>query len=251
MILDQGPADAAARIKDYVAELGIAATIYQPATKQTIGALRNISVQSASGTILCPWDDDDFSHPTRLAEQYDFLVRENAIAVTLQEVLCLFWHSREMYWMNFRNTISCCHPNTVLFRRDVLSRYPEGRPGEGTALALSLQEHLGDVANHGTVHEDTALMLSLIAEGKVVHMAGVPHLFVYVNHGGNVCTPEFFQKLGQSLGISRGLLERRRKVFNRLDSFDLGEGLITVMGNNGPAFQIPGRSMDVLQDGLP
>ena len=107
-----------------------------------------------------------------------------------------------------------------MFRRDVRARYPEDRPRH---------------QNHGNAHEDTALVLGLQAEGKVLYLAGWPHLFVWVNHGGNTCDGEFFQMLATTLGISRGFLERRRAAFKKLDRFHLGEHLITVMGNNGPA----------------
>ena len=108
MVLDQGPSEWVERIKDYQAELGVGATLVQPGTKHSVGALRNLSVQAASGSVLCPWDDDDFSHPTRLVEQYDLLIREGAIAVALQEILCLYRQSREMYWMNYRNAPTRC-----------------------------------------------------------------------------------------------------------------------------------------------
>ena len=108
MVLDQGPSEWVERIKDYQAELGVGAMLVQPGTKHSVGALRNLSVQAASGSVLCPWDDDDFSHPTRLVEQYDLPIGEGAIAVALQEILCLYRQSREMYWMNYRNVLSRC-----------------------------------------------------------------------------------------------------------------------------------------------
>jgi len=37
--------------------------------KLTLGALRNISIQSSRGFFVAQWDDDDWYAPTRLAEQ--------------------------------------------------------------------------------------------------------------------------------------------------------------------------------------
>jgi glycosyltransferase involved in cell wall biosynthesis len=193
-----------------------------PRTKHTLGALRNLSVEAASGTVVCQWDDDDFSHPTRLAEQYRLLRGEGAIAVALQEVLHLFPQSREMYWTNYRNAPDGCLAGTVMFRRSVRARSPEDGP-------------------ESSREEDSALLRRLKAEGKVVYLAGAPHLYVYVYHGGNTYDGEHHRMLARLLSISRGLLERRRSVFANLDCFDLGEHAIDVIGNNGPAFQIPGR----------
>lgn len=41
--------------------------------KQTTGALRNLCCQLADGEFIAHWDDDDWSHPDRLAEQVEAL----------------------------------------------------------------------------------------------------------------------------------------------------------------------------------
>ncbi len=225
IVLDQGPSECVKRIENHLAGLGVSATLAQPAPQHSVGALRNLSVQSASGSVLCPWDDDDLSHPTRLAEQYDLMIREGChcsgpsrgslpVSLVPGDVLDEFPQRA--------GPLRCEYG--ALSPRRLRTRYPEDRP-----------------RGHGNAHEDTALVLSLQAEGKFLYLAGAPYLFVYIYHGGNTCDSEHFQMLARSLGISRGLLERRRDVFKRLDCFSLGEGTITVMGNNGPAFQIPGR----------
>jgi hypothetical protein len=126
-----------------------------------------------------------------------------------------------MYWDNFRNAPPCCHPATLLFRRGTRARYPEDRPNTG--------------------QEDMAFLEAFRAEGKVAYLADAAHLFVYVNHGLNTMGNEFHVWLAESLSISRGLLQRRRSVFDQLACLDLGEGPIEVVGNNGPAFLIPGQ----------
>ena len=41
-----------------------------PASERlTLGALRNLSLSNARGKYVAQWDDDDWSAPTRLAEQ--------------------------------------------------------------------------------------------------------------------------------------------------------------------------------------
>jgi glycosyltransferase involved in cell wall biosynthesis len=44
----------------------------------TLGALRNISLESARSEIICQWDDDDYSHPGRLAIQVRHMIAEAA-----------------------------------------------------------------------------------------------------------------------------------------------------------------------------
>jgi glycosyltransferase involved in cell wall biosynthesis len=223
VVLDDGPAEGVERVKHYLAGLSAAVTVLQSQPRLTLGALRNRAVEAASGTVVCHWDDDDLSHPTRLAEQYAVLRRERVVAVALQDVLHLFAQTREMYWTNYRHA----PPNyslagTVMFDRGVRARSPEHGPESDRG-------------------EDTALLRGLAAEGKIAHLAGRPYLYVYVYHGSNTYDAGHHRILARSLCISRGLLQRRRSVFDELACLDLGEHAIDVIGNNGPAFQIPGR----------
>src|SRR5262249_28127723 len=131
-----------------------------------LGALRNLSVEAASGAVVCQWDDDDLSHPQRLAAQLAVLRRGRALGVALEEVMHLFAHARPLYWESYRNPPPRCFPGTLMFRRGVTARYP----AEGPASRKG---------------EDAVFLGRLRAEGEVVALPGMPHLYVYVYHEGN------------------------------------------------------------------
>lgn len=58
----------------------------------TIGALRNEANSEADYDIIAHWDDDDWSHPNRLAEQVALLKSSGADCVGYNEALC--WDTR-------------------------------------------------------------------------------------------------------------------------------------------------------------
>lgn len=62
--------------------------------KPTIGALRNEALGLWNEyPIICHWDDDDWSHPNRIAEQVALLEASRADAVGYNEML--FWRKQE------------------------------------------------------------------------------------------------------------------------------------------------------------
>jgi glycosyltransferase involved in cell wall biosynthesis len=185
-----------------------------------LGQLRNFSVEAATGDVLCQWDDDDLYHPQRLEKQLAHLVDADLEAVYLQEVMQYFPASKTLYWTNWRATEVCAHPGTLMVRRSVPLRYPI----DGTTA------HLG---------EDTHVAHGLIARGRVGHLAGMPHLYVYVSHGANSWHDGHHRMLANELSISQALLRRREAQLREgLAPHGLGRDGITLMGNNGPAFTL-------------
>ena len=63
----------------------------------TIGYLRNVvnavAIPMADAEIIIHWDDDDWSHPNRIAEQVEFLQRSKADVVGYNELL--FWRTEK------------------------------------------------------------------------------------------------------------------------------------------------------------
>ena len=64
------------------------------AVGSTVGALRNYAIDLALADIIVHWDDDDWSHSNRIAEQVALLQSSGADAVGYREML--FW--RETGW---------------------------------------------------------------------------------------------------------------------------------------------------------
>jgi hypothetical protein len=56
---------------------------------ETIGNLRNVAIELTKSDILIHWDDDDVSHPNRIAEQVAHLQSSGADVVGYSELL--FW----------------------------------------------------------------------------------------------------------------------------------------------------------------
>jgi glycosyltransferase involved in cell wall biosynthesis len=72
LILDNGSEVAA------IPKLPGVRVIFAPPGKLSIGALRNRAAENCHGRFIATWDDDDFSMPGRLEEQFNLLSREDA-----------------------------------------------------------------------------------------------------------------------------------------------------------------------------
>ncbi|HEX9887722.1 MAG TPA: glycosyltransferase family A protein [Longimicrobiales bacterium] len=136
----------------------------------TLGAVRNRLLDAARGEILCQWDDDDLSHPRRLAAQVAHLQAEGADACVLNDQLHFFQESRELVWVDWANGpwegMLRAIPGTLLMRAGLGVRYPEEGP-------------------HARAGEDSALLADVWARGSVAELRGAGDLSVYTFHGGN------------------------------------------------------------------
>lgn len=71
-------------------------SVAQREQPRTIGELRNMASECAISTdILIHWDDDDWSHPNRIAEQVALLQSSGADCVGYREML--FWREESAY----------------------------------------------------------------------------------------------------------------------------------------------------------
>lgn len=78
----------------------------QGASGATIGALRNTANMSAGRCdIFLHWDDDDWSHPNRIAEQVALLQATGADCVGYREML--FWDERGVEWTRHPDGCKC------------------------------------------------------------------------------------------------------------------------------------------------
>jgi glycosyltransferase involved in cell wall biosynthesis len=221
VVLD-GRTDAgdAARVRAHIEALNRRdVRIVTPPAGLTLGALRNLSRVSAAGEATCQWDDDDRSHPERIARQLEVMQRSGVEAVCLQSVMQYFPDERRLYCTNYVNAPPKASPATLMCRTAAKIAYPEAGP----------------LASRG---EDTAVIQQLRAREACADIVDAPHLYVYVSHGRNTWNEAHHRMLAETLCLSQGLLRRREPALRQgLAAFDF-DGPVTVEGSNGPAFTI-------------
>jgi len=141
------------------------------AEKHSLGALRNISLDAATGDIVCQWDDDDLNHPQRLELQFEHLTKAGAQASCFTDQLQFFFAERSLSWSDWRTGgtkgIEQLIPGTLMTHRDVRFRYP------GTT----------ELASAG---EDSVLLGQIVANATVTRFQDAGFLNVYSYHGKNV-----------------------------------------------------------------
>jgi glycosyltransferase involved in cell wall biosynthesis len=220
VVLDsRGSAEERAAVLREVEEIGQRVTIVTPDDAPSLGALRNLSVQHASGDILCQWDDDDLQHPDRLGIQYRALCESGCAASYLREVMMLRLAGHRLFWTNWAATPAGAHPATMMCQATAMRAYPE----DGPLSRLS---------------EDVALLETLEREGPVHRLANLAHLYIYVTHRTNTAPQAHHEMLERTLGISRGLLLRRESSLRQgLASIPFDES-VSVEGSNGFAFSL-------------
>jgi glycosyltransferase involved in cell wall biosynthesis len=97
-----------------------------------LGALRNRSLQVASGEYLVQWDDDDWYHPERIERQINVLVEGDYDACCLPSSL-MHLDSLEFLHHPYIGELPEGIPGSIMHRRSDIIRYPETRRSEDTA----------------------------------------------------------------------------------------------------------------------
>ncbi|QIL82159.1 glycosyltransferase family 2 protein [Diaphorobacter sp. HDW4A] len=145
---------------------------------QTLGALRNQSVQMATGDLVCQWDDDDRYHPMRLALQAEKLRAADADFCFLRDQLHGFVSDKTLCWDDWNvepyplNFVQ----GTLLGKRDKMPRYPEIERGE-----------------------DTGLCLAILNEGhRVTRLRHHGWCYIYTFHGDNVWGDQHHQSISST-----------------------------------------------------
>jgi glycosyltransferase involved in cell wall biosynthesis len=183
VIVTDGEASFRSALTHYVEDLGIAGVrlIDPGSTGLTLGALRNISLDAAHGDILCQWDDDDYSHPERLAVQARHMTALGACASFFTDHLQYFEPEAFLSWIDWsvdgqKQGIWQLAPGTLMMYRDARFRYPETGPD----------------ARRG---EDWLFMEALYAAVPVAALKGAGHLYLYRYHGRNTHSREHHQNV--------------------------------------------------------
>lgn len=214
--------DALAR---YVEAAGIDGVRFVVPEQQNLplGQLRNIAVAAARGDIICQWDDDDYSHPERLARQAAFMAGQDAGACLLTNHLQLMEREQLLFWVDWTDGgrfqgQDQLAPGTLMMAREVAPGYPED----------------GASARRG---EDSVVLAALFETVPVAHLHDAGHLWLYTYHGANTFPEEHHRRLS-SFGIPRAaLLERADVIRGAIAHLPIPRPAI-VAGRDGAAFGI-------------
>jgi glycosyltransferase involved in cell wall biosynthesis len=211
------------RLEGWVVALGRSDIHLLPSPRKlSLGALRNLSLDAASGDLICLWDDDDFHHPLRVERQVEHLARTGAAAGLLADCLHLFVASGRCYWVNWGRTRYRGLPGTLLARRDHGLRYPESGPFSGSG-------------------EDTDLLTRLSSAVPTTFLPAPPFLYVYRFHGANTWDQGHHAFLANRFCERRPrLMAEKENLSEALLTADLGVPVVTMVDCEGPVFAIGG-----------
>lgn len=175
IIVSQGSVEDDKIIQEHLGILGRHdIRFFDAPSRLSLGAMRNLSCELASGEILCQWDDDDLYHPERLRDQYKALCADNRnVASASTRFLKYFVDSNELYWCDWSgegvpSSQFLC--GSVMFYKKFFYQqesllYPE-------------------VGEQCHVEEDWNVLFKLLDAGRVVPY-GLGHHYLYVYHGEN------------------------------------------------------------------
>ncbi len=136
-----------------------------PARNRSLGALRNLAVQHATGEYVTQWDDDDLSHPLRLELQMSALHAAAADACSLLRHQVFSPDKRRL-----ADSVRRIWEGSLLCRKDLLPRYPARRKGEDSPA------------------------VEAVARTSRMALLDVPQLYTYIFHGGNVRSAQYFNQ---------------------------------------------------------
>lgn len=140
-----------------------------PEEGKTLGELRNLAVELASGEYVAQWDDDDLSDPNRLE------IQMAAIHVTRSDA-CLL--KRQMIWFPSMRKLAVSNErfweSSFICRKGSLPPYPALRKGE-----------------------DTDVIEKIVASSRVITI-DYPGLYMYVFHHANTFEEAHWQNCWQA-----------------------------------------------------
>ena len=143
-------------------------TLVEAPANSTLGALRNISVDSAKGEYVATWDDDDIHHIKRIALQYKRLKDSKREACYLTGTIIKDNTTGDVALSN----VGYSNPCTMLALKSSLPRYNEV-----------------PITKSGAGGDDMPVYSYHMNSGRMAWLE-MPHLYIYNIHGGNTCSYE-------------------------------------------------------------
>lgn len=212
-------------LERYVAALGLECVrfFYPEGDGLTLGRLRNISMEEARGELICQWDDDDYSHPDRLAVQVGHMLGERAAACFLTDHLQFIEEQRMLCWIDWTvdgalEGTAQLAPGTLLMFRDARFKYPEDGP----------------FARQG---EDSIFLETLYHSVPVAHLGGAGHLYLYQYHGRNTFPREHHYRMSSCRTSNAHLQENADRLREAARHYPIPRPYF-VVGREGPAFAL-------------
>lgn len=212
-------------LERYVAALGLERVrfFYPEAGGHTLGHLRNISMEEARGELICQWDDDDYSHPDRLAVQVGHMLGERAAACFLTDHLQFIEEQQTLCWIDWTvdgalEGTAQLAPGTLLMFRDARFKYPEDGP----------------YARQG---EDSIFLETLYHSAAVAHLSGAGHLYLYQYHGRNTFPREHHYRMSSCRTSNAHLHENADRLREAARHYPIPRPYF-VVGREGPAFAL-------------
>jgi len=137
--------------------------------KLTLGELRNLSIEKATGEYFCQWDDDDWYHNRRIELQWNAL-RQSRKAASILSNWIIFDQLKSEAYFSFHKMWE----GSLICRKDIISedlKYPSLSKGEDSQFLYKLL-----MANH-------------------LYPTVMPALYIYVYHGNNTWESSHFDTL--------------------------------------------------------
>lgn len=132
--------------------------------KRSLGELRNLSIDAATGEYIAQWDDDDLFDPSRLEHQLNLIKRSDSTACMLTR-WTVWWPRKQRLFISEKRAWE----GSLVCKRDFMPRYPALSKGE-----------------------DTQLIKKVMENQKVVFL-NAPRLYIYVIHGENTWHEAHFE----------------------------------------------------------
>lgn len=102
IILSQGSVEINKEIQDYLKLVDRDDIQFVSCSKSlSLGAMRNLSIELTTGSIVCQWDDDDLYHPLRIQTQLNAVMGSGVSASLYQQHLKYFADTKELYWVDW------------------------------------------------------------------------------------------------------------------------------------------------------
>ena len=190
IILSHGTDEYISMLRDYVTGRGRKdVALIGVSSRLPLGLLRNTAIKTCSGDVICQWDDDDLSHPDRIAAQLSAMDLFSSDATVLLENLHLFYDSKQVFWCDWtRSRQDLGLAGTLMIRRE------------------SLLSYRSDMSSD----EDSQLLFDLCHGGRrLALLGGMGCLYIYTYHGSNTFGRRHHQQLSRHLGLEHATLQMK------------------------------------------